>query len=98
MKTPRRIELPVKHKGADILVVARENNDGFTVAYVYALTPEEKEKHDTGTIALSTGYDEDTFGDADFEGVGRAYNKMRDTVWAEAQESAHLQAKFLQDA
>ncbi len=97
----RRLEIPIKYRGIDYVVIARENNDGDTIAYVYALTAEQNALVEAGggweypVILLSNGEEENCFGAVDFSGTNEEYCAKRDIAWNAAQAQAYIEAEYL---
>ena len=100
-RAPRRLELPVKVRGVDCVVIARENNDGEAICYVCCLSKEQiAEAKATKTIAyssieLSSGDTDNIFGMLDVEDEKLRVHVL-DMAWAAAQLDAKKQVEFLE--
>lgn len=103
MQQPRRIELPFKRNGVAHVMIARENNDGEAVSYVYALTAFENEGVNAGGvwvypyIPLSDGESEQCFGELDVSIRSKKRKEKMDAAWEEACAAAHKEVIFLQN-
>jgi hypothetical protein len=100
-RQPRRLEIPISIKGVPHVVIARENNDGEAICYVYCLSKKQNDDVNDGgrwdypTIRLSMGETENIFGMVDIEDVKLRVHVL-DIAWHAAQRDARAQAAFLQ--
>ena len=103
---PKRLEIAIKHKGIDTVVIARENNDGWAFAYTYALTAKDNTEVEADSkhwvypdIEIDAGgADEHCFGRDLEEGESdEAYEEYRKLIWTTATFDANRIAQFLQD-
>jgi hypothetical protein len=94
----RRLEIPFMINDHQFVMIARENNDGHALSYVYCLTAEiaKSELEDSCVYpetCLEDGEVEHCFGEYDCP--YHRYNKTREMAWADAQKDADEQVAFL---
>lgn len=100
-RDPRRLEIPIKIKGVDHVVIARENNDGEAMCYVYCLSKKiNDEVKATGLwsypqVELKHGATEMVLGQSDIDDM-KVRVHVLEAVWHAAQREAREQAAFLQ--
>lgn len=110
---PRRKEVPFIRAGVAHVAIARENNDGEAISYVYVLTAAENEQMKNSAhwiypsiILAGSDTDELCFGELDvLDGyINEAsdhqlaeYWRIRDDAWAKACVEVDKQAQLLAD-
>lgn len=100
-RDPRRLEIPIKIKGVDHVVIARENNDGEAICYVYCLSKKHNDETKTkgvwhySEVKLEDGATEMVLG---LLNIGNLKVRVHvlEAVWHAAQRVANEQATFLQ--